>query len=145
MKKLSDRQKMFVSEYLTDLNASRAAIAAGYSTNGADGTGSRLLRNPKDSERISKKTLGKVPASKLQMAARMIAEEKSGAEIAAFLQVKPRALRSLKADPYFAKRIERERSMLSLEESLLAAMTSRLLTNAKVAEAFCTRDRAETP
>jgi phage terminase small subunit len=45
--RLTARQKLFVAEYLTDLNASRAAIAAGYSAKGASQTGSVLLANPK--------------------------------------------------------------------------------------------------
>lgn len=122
MKKLSDRQKIFVREYLTDFNATRSAKSAGYSANGADVTGSRLLVNPKVSEKISKKTLAKLSAPMLQMAARLIVEEKSDGEIAAFLGIKRRALRSLKAGRHFAKRIEKERSILSLEKSVLTAM-----------------------
>lgn len=120
---MTSRQKLFVAEYLVDLNASRAAIAAGYSTNGADGTGSRLLVNIKVAEQISKRLLRGLPAIKLQMAARMIVEENpADAEIAAFMGLKPRALRFLKTVPSFAKRIERERSILSLEESFRPAL-----------------------
>ena len=39
------RQDRFVSEYLVDLNATRAAIRAGYSEHTADVQASRLLRN----------------------------------------------------------------------------------------------------
>lgn len=42
---MTPKQKLFVKEYLVDLNATRAAIAAGYSENGADVAGSRLLVN----------------------------------------------------------------------------------------------------
>ena len=42
---LSPRQRKFVSEYLIDRNARRAAMAAGYSENGASVQGSRLLAN----------------------------------------------------------------------------------------------------
>ena len=62
-KKLTKKQEIFAAEYLTDLNATRAAIAAGYSAKGADVTGSKLLGNPKVSELISRKTgkrLGKL-------------------------------------------------------------------------------------
>jgi phage terminase small subunit len=62
-KELTKRQALFVAEYLTDLNATRAAIAAGYSRKGAEQTGSVLLRNPKVAQQISKKhgkTLGKL-------------------------------------------------------------------------------------
>jgi phage terminase small subunit len=41
---LSARQLMFVKEYLVDLNATQAAIRAGYSAKTADAAASRLLR-----------------------------------------------------------------------------------------------------
>lgn len=42
---LTCKQSRFVDEYLVDFNASRAAIAAGYSSFGAKVQGSRLLTN----------------------------------------------------------------------------------------------------
>lgn len=42
---LTAKQSRFVDEYLVDFNASRAAIAAGYSSAGAKVQGSRLLTN----------------------------------------------------------------------------------------------------
>lgn len=42
---LSDKQQRFVSEYLVDLNAKQAAIRSGYSSNGAEVQGHRLLSN----------------------------------------------------------------------------------------------------
>jgi len=42
---LTDMQKRFVDEYLIDLNATQAAIRAGYSANTAQEQGSRLLSN----------------------------------------------------------------------------------------------------
>ena len=42
---LSAKQTRFVEEYLKDLNASQAAIRAGYSKNGATVQGTRLLAN----------------------------------------------------------------------------------------------------
>src|SRR3954447_19481227 len=42
---LNDRQARFVAEYLVDLNATRAAIRAGYSARTAYSAGERLLRN----------------------------------------------------------------------------------------------------
>src|ERR1700687_4200768 len=47
MEKLTSRQERFVGEYIVDLNATRAAVRAGYARRGAEGTGSRLLRYPK--------------------------------------------------------------------------------------------------
>ena len=42
---LSDKQAAFVKEYLVDLNATQAAIRAGYSQKTAQAQGSRLLSN----------------------------------------------------------------------------------------------------
>jgi phage terminase small subunit len=42
---LTDKQAQFVQEYLIDLNATQAAIRAGYSADTAEQQGSRLLRN----------------------------------------------------------------------------------------------------
>lgn len=45
MAKLTDKQEMFIKEYLVDLNATQAAIRAGYSEKTANAQGSRLLAN----------------------------------------------------------------------------------------------------
>lgn len=52
---LTDKQKRFCEEYLIDLNATQAAIRAGYSPKTAEQTASRLLRNVKVQEYISKR------------------------------------------------------------------------------------------
>lgn len=54
-KELTKKQETFVAEYLTDLNATRAAIAAGYSEKNADKIGSQLLGNPRVSAFIAEK------------------------------------------------------------------------------------------
>lgn len=46
MAKLTTKQKLFVDEYLIDLNATQAAIRAGYSTHTAYSIGSELLKKP---------------------------------------------------------------------------------------------------
>jgi phage terminase small subunit len=43
---LTAKQQQFVNEYLVDLNATKAAIRAGYSTNRADAMGHENLRKP---------------------------------------------------------------------------------------------------
>ena len=48
------RQDIFVDEYLIDLNATQAAIRAGYSVKTADQQGSRLLANVKVQSKIAK-------------------------------------------------------------------------------------------
>jgi len=51
---LSPKQQRFVDEYLLDNNACQAAIRAGYSRKGANGTGSRLMANKSITAHISK-------------------------------------------------------------------------------------------
>jgi phage terminase small subunit len=53
---MNERQRRFAESYLQDPNATRAAIAAGYSENGAHVTGHRLLKNPKIAEYLSRRT-----------------------------------------------------------------------------------------
>lgn len=55
MAKLTDKQQRFVDEYLIDLNATQAAIRAGYSAKYADREGYKLVENSRVSEAISKK------------------------------------------------------------------------------------------
>ena len=52
--KLTQKQAAFVQEYLVDLNATAAAKRAGYSPNGAEVAGHRLLRNVKVAAEIDK-------------------------------------------------------------------------------------------
>lgn len=49
---LTDKQERFCREYLIDLNATQAAIRAGYSARGASVQGSTLLGNPKVQGRL---------------------------------------------------------------------------------------------
>jgi len=51
---LTPKQSMFVKEYLIDLNATQAAIRAGYSEDTAAEQASRLLRNVKIKESMQK-------------------------------------------------------------------------------------------
>lgn len=50
--KLTARQRRFVDEYLVDLNATQAAIRAGYSARTADSIGLQLLRKTQVAEAI---------------------------------------------------------------------------------------------
>ena len=52
-KKLTDKQKKFVEEYLIDLNATQACIRAGYSPKYADREGHKLVENSRVSEAIA--------------------------------------------------------------------------------------------
>ena len=49
---MTERQKKFCEEYLIDLNATQAAIRAGYSPKSASVTGAKLLTNAKVRARI---------------------------------------------------------------------------------------------
>ena len=53
-KKLTPKQKRFVDEYLIDLNATQAAIRAGYSPKTANEQGARLLANVSIAQTIQK-------------------------------------------------------------------------------------------
>lgn len=53
---LTPKQQRFVSEYAVDLNATGAAIRAGYSPKTAQQQGYQLLQHPSVSEAIAKKT-----------------------------------------------------------------------------------------
>lgn len=52
---LTEKQKKFVEEYLIDLNATQAAIRAGYSVKTADVQSSRMLGNVKVQQAIAEK------------------------------------------------------------------------------------------
>lgn len=54
MAKLTEKQKRFVEEYLVDLNATQAAIRAGYSPDSAKEIGSENLTKPNIRARIDK-------------------------------------------------------------------------------------------
>lgn len=51
---LTDKQQAFVNEYLIDLNATQAAIRAGYSEKTANPQGNRLLANVSVADAIAK-------------------------------------------------------------------------------------------
>lgn len=53
-KRFTNKQELFVQEYLIDFNASRAARAAGYSEKTAGVMGHTLLKNPKIQQAIRK-------------------------------------------------------------------------------------------
>lgn len=53
MAKLTEKQQRFVDEYLVDLNATQAAIRAGYSIKNADKIGSELLGKTRVAEAVS--------------------------------------------------------------------------------------------
>ena len=62
---LTSKQKMFVKEYLIDLNATQAAIRAGYSENCAAEQGSENLRKPYIQEAITKAMKELIPIDNL--------------------------------------------------------------------------------
>lgn len=54
MMKLTEKQQRFVEEYLIDLNATQAAIRAGYSVKTADAIGCENLKKPNIQQAVSK-------------------------------------------------------------------------------------------
>ena len=54
MAKLTNRQKLFIEEYLIDLNATQAAIRAGYSVNSAHSIGNENLNKKYIKEEVEK-------------------------------------------------------------------------------------------
>lgn len=52
---MNNKQKLFADEYLIDLNATQAAIRAGYSERSAYSTGERMLKNAEVQEYIEKR------------------------------------------------------------------------------------------
>lgn len=71
--KLTPKQERFVAEYLIDLNATQAAIRAGYSEKTAQEQGSRLLSHVMVKAEIAKR-LAKV-ADKLELSAEKVLRE----------------------------------------------------------------------
>lgn len=57
--KLTDKQRAFVLEYIKDLNATQAALRAGYAKSGATVTASRLLANANIQEELDKAVKGR--------------------------------------------------------------------------------------
>lgn len=55
MSELTAKQARFVNEYIRTLNVTQSAVKAGYSSNSAHVTGSRLLRNDKVKDYIQSK------------------------------------------------------------------------------------------
>lgn len=64
---MNERQRLFVKEYLVDRNATRAAIAAGYSERTARQVGSRLLTNVDIREAVDGATIQR--ANRLDLSA----------------------------------------------------------------------------
>ena len=73
MAKLTDKQEAFCKEYLVDLNATKAAIHAGYSEHTAMEQGSRLLSYVKVHEKIA--SLKEKRSEKVEMKAEDVLRE----------------------------------------------------------------------
>lgn len=70
---MTPKQASFVQEYLVDLNATQAAIRAGYSPKSAEVEGCRLLKNAKVAQAIAKAQ--SVRAERLEISADRVAQE----------------------------------------------------------------------
>lgn len=71
--KLTARQKMFVAEYLVDLNATQAAIRAGYKAKNADQISSRLIGKSQVAEAIQQAQQKR--AERTEVTADMVVEQ----------------------------------------------------------------------
>lgn len=70
---LTPKQQAFVQQYLLDLNGTKAAIRAGYSSHTAASQASDLLRNPKVAEAVQVGMDER--AAKLEVTGQMLLEE----------------------------------------------------------------------
>lgn len=70
---LTEKQARFVREYLIDLNATQAAVRAGYSANTAHSAGQRLLKHPKVGEEI--RTAHQQQSERVQLDADWVVQE----------------------------------------------------------------------
>lgn len=70
---LTPKQRLFVQEYLKDLNATQAAVRAGYSFETAGSQGGRLLKNVEIEEAINAAIDGR--AERIQVDADMVLRE----------------------------------------------------------------------
>ncbi len=68
-----DRRELFAREYVIDLNGTRAAIAAGYSPNGANSKAAQLLATVRVQKRVEELLAKR--ASKLEIKADRVLEE----------------------------------------------------------------------
>lgn len=73
---MTEKQKKFCIEYLKDLNATQAAIRAGYSKNTATEIGYEYLRKPHIKEYIDKELDDVMQESKSQLKSRILKELK---------------------------------------------------------------------
>jgi phage terminase small subunit len=73
MKELTAKQRLFVAEYMVDLNATQAALRAGYSKKTARQTGQENLSKPVISEAIAKATAERF--QKLEITAAKVLQE----------------------------------------------------------------------
>lgn len=74
-KKLTDKRRLFVFEYLVDLNATQAAIRAGYSKKTARSQGQRLLTKDDIQKEIQKRQ--KKHSNKLEITADRVLKERA--------------------------------------------------------------------
>lgn len=63
MAKLTDKQELFCQEYLIDLNATQAAIRAGYSEKTAHSMGAENLTKPEIQQRVSELNKSRLEAT----------------------------------------------------------------------------------
>lgn len=105
---LPEKRQRFVEEYMLDLNATRAAIRAGYSPKTAESQGSRLLSNAKIQEAVRN-------AQQSRQERTRVTADRTVREIARLAFVDPRRL--VNEDGSF-------KGLHELDEDLAAAVSS---------------------
>ena len=75
-KSLTEKQKIFISEYLKDFNATRSALKAGYSENTAYSIGNENLKKPEIRDAIKKYLDDALSVDKLSLKNEIIKELK---------------------------------------------------------------------
>ena len=88
---MTDKQRLFITEYLKDLNATQAAIRSGYSKDAARKIGCELLTKPDISSEIS------------AYLERLMAENKSAIKAKIIDELKQLAFNDLEVDLYTDK------------------------------------------
>lgn len=111
---LNPKQERFVSEYMIDMNATQAAIRAGYSTKAAQGQSARLMAN--DAVRRS----------------------------IAFFQAKAADRNHVSVDSVVAELNECIKLAMTLEKPQLAAAVAAITTKAKICGVMVERSETKT-
>jgi phage terminase small subunit len=134
---LNYRQRRFVSEFASSLNATEAAIKSGYSKNGAGVTGSQLLRNPYVARAVEKVTARRL--SRADITAERVLSELASVGFSETDPSLPKASEKIAALGLLAKHLG-----LLVERHEVDARTSVLNVNVSAADLESARQLVES-